>query len=76
MPDKYLKRPDKANTRRANAELRAVLGEMADLDLYASRVVEEWKTANGKPMLSPSACGDLVDRIVEAMLWAQSEIER
>lgn len=43
----------------------------AQLNVRAERVVEDWKAAYGKPMLSPEAAHDLAARIVEAMVWAR-----
>ena len=41
------------------------------LHAHAARVVEDWKMAHGKPMLSPAAAHDLAARIVDAMVWAR-----
>ncbi|MDO9296847.1 hypothetical protein [Bradyrhizobium sp.] len=42
----------------------------AAMATHAQRIVEEWKEAHGKPLLSPVASGDLAHRIFEAMTWA------
>jgi hypothetical protein len=45
--------------------------ERESMHARAARVVEEWKAATGKPMLSPQVSYDLAARIVEAMVWAR-----
>jgi hypothetical protein len=41
------------------------------LHARAVRVVEQWKAACGRPMLSAEASHDLATRIVEAMVWVR-----
>lgn len=45
----------------------AVLAASADgpLRKQATKLVEDWKQAHGKPMLSPAASEDLVERIMK-----------
>jgi hypothetical protein len=45
--------------------------ERESMHSRAARVVEDWKAASGKPMLSAEQSHDLAARIVEAMVWAK-----
>jgi hypothetical protein len=47
------------------------IGQPSSLHARAARVVEEWKAASGKSLLSPEQSHDLAARIVEAMVWAR-----
>jgi hypothetical protein len=50
------------------------LPEAPELFERASKLVEEWKLANGKSFLSPEASSDLAGRIMLALISAREQI--
>jgi hypothetical protein len=47
----------------------------AGLHGYAADIIKAWKERRGLPMLSPAACLDLEDKIVEAILAVAPDAE-
>jgi len=63
---------DEAFRRRILAKLQPVVERQrgAVLREEAERIVNEWREAHNKTLLSPVQCADLVNRIIDAMNWA------
>ena len=63
---------DEAFRRRILAKLQPVVERQRDAVLReeAERIVNEWREAHNKTLLSPVQCADLVNRIIDAMNWA------